>query len=98
MTVVALGRIAELYNGLAIGGLLLLLLLIARFYQRQAGVRSGYRVFLAPAAAFLVAGIRYSALEGQIAGDWIADLLRLAGGVCLIGWGAYLLTLMTGKR
>lgn len=98
MTVTTFGRVAELYSGLAVAALLLLLLLIARFYQRQSNVRSGYLVFLLPAAALLVAGIRYSNLEGQFAGDWLADLLRLAGGACLIGWGAYLLTLMTGNR
>ena len=98
MTAVALGRIAALYSGLAAAALLILLVLIARFYQRQSQVRSGYPIFLFPALALLLAGARYAALDGQISGDAAADLLRLAGGACLIGWGAYLVRIMTGSR
>lgn len=98
MTAVALGRIAALYSGVLAAVLLLVLLLIARFYQRQSAVRSGYLLFLIPAIAFLLAGLRYAWLDGRIAGDLPGDLLRFVGGVCLIGWGAYLLKLMTGRR
>jgi hypothetical protein len=98
MIAVLLGRIAALYSGLAAAALLVLLALIARFYQRQAHVRSGYPVFLLPALALLLAGTRYATLDGQISGDLAADLLRLGGGACLIGWGAYLLRLMTGSH
>ena len=98
MTVVALGRITALYSGALAAALLLVLLLVARFYQRQAQVRSGYLIFLIPATAFLLAGLRYAWLDGRIAGDLTGDLLRFVGGACLIGWGAYLLKLMTGRR
>lgn len=98
MTAAALARIAALYSGVIVAALLLGLLLIARFYQRQAQVPTGYLLFFIPAASFLVAGARYAWGESVIAGDLIGDFLRFAGGACLIGLGAYLLNLMTGRR
>ena len=98
MTALALARVGTLYSGLLAAGLLLILLLIARFYQRQTQVRSGYLMFLLPAIAFAAAGARYAWLGGAIAGDLLSDLLHLFGGVCLIGWGAYVLSLMTARQ
>ncbi|MBI3359675.1 MAG: hypothetical protein HY023_01020 [Chloroflexi bacterium] len=98
MTTAALARIAALYNGVIVAALLLGLLLIGRFYQRQARVSTGYLLFLVPAASFLVAGLRVVWNDGAAASDLIGDLLRFLGGACLIGLGAYLLNLMTGRR
>ena len=61
-------------------------------------MRSGYPVFLFPAAALLLAGARYAVFDGRLWGDPANDWLRLAGGACLFGWGAYLVRLMTGRR
>ncbi len=98
MNVVALSRVATLYSGVIAAGLVFLLMLISRFYQRQANVWSGYLIFLLPAAALLLAAIRYAWEPGQIAGDLGSDLLRFVGGASLFGWGAYLIRLMTGRR
>lgn len=87
--------------------LLMVMLLIARFYQRTSGEHSAYGLFLISAVLFVAAGLRYAWLGAQpasspaqtlVAGDPAADLLRFAGGSLLVFLCLFLYRLMTGRR
>lgn len=86
-----------LYGWFALAALLMFLLLIARFYQRVSNEPTYYRFFGLPVVLFGVATVRYASIN-QIAGDSIADLLRLGAGVVLAIHCLYLYRLMTRDR
>jgi hypothetical protein len=98
-------RLLALLPWFLISGLILLIALIARFYQikytdlyvdapRQ---RTYAPLFALPGLAFLIAGIRYAWL-GDFAGDLFADILILCGGLALAALALRLQHLMTGGR
>ncbi|MBN1640493.1 MAG: hypothetical protein JXA09_04590 [Anaerolineae bacterium] len=86
-------------------GLILLIALIARFYQikyaelytHAPGQRTYYLLFALPGLAFLGAAARYAWL-GDFAGDLVADILILCGGIALAVLALRLQQLMTGGR
>ena len=88
-----------------IGGLILLIALIARFYQQKytelyadAPVQRTYALLFAlPGLAYLIAAARYAWL-GDFAGDLLADILILCGGIALAALALRLQHLMTGGR
>ncbi len=92
-----------LYPWVLIGGLILLMALIARFYQTKyaelyadaPSQRTHYRLFAIPLLAFLVAAIRYAWLS-DFAGDLFADIVILCGGIALAILALRLQRLMTG--
>jgi hypothetical protein len=87
-----------LYTWGVICALLYFLFLIARFYEQKSGRRTFYPAFWASIGLFGVAAIRYLFLTPVVAGDFLADALRLAGGLTLGGFGLFLLKLMVGGR
>ena len=86
-------------------GLILLIALIARFYQQKYAElyvdappqRTHALLFAVPGLAFLIAAIRYAWL-GDFAGDPLADSLILCGGLALAALALRLQHLMTGGR
>jgi magnesium-transporting ATPase (P-type) len=86
-------------------GLILLIALIARFYQVKYAElhvdapvqRTHYMLFAVPVSAFLIAAARY-AWMGDFAGDLFADILTLCGGIALGTLALRLQHLMTGGR
>ena len=90
-------RALTLYIWALAAALLLALYGIARFYQRTAGERSFYQLFLLPLALFLAAGLR-SAWTGRFGEDIAADVLLFLGGISLFAVGYYLHRLMMGRR
>jgi hypothetical protein len=86
-----------LYSWFALAGLLLFLLLIARFYQRFSGEQTYFRLFSAPIILFGMATVRYASIN-QVAGDGLGDLLSLGAGVILVIQCVFLYHLMTRNR
>lgn len=102
-----LARMLTMLSAALAALLLMVMLLIARFYQRTSGEHSAYGLFLIPAVLFLAAGLRYAWLGRQtgsspvqtlVAGDPAADLLRFAGGILLVFLCLFVYRLMTGRR
>lgn len=71
-----------LYLWFPLAVVLVLLLLIARFYERFSGTRTYFRWFLIPLILFGVGAVRYASLEA-ITGDVWADLALGVGGMVL---------------
>jgi hypothetical protein len=77
--------------------LLLLLLLIARFYQNVSKERTYYWAFSLPIILFGLGSARYAFVD-RVGGDLIGDLLWLAGGGLLAYLCISLYNLMTAGR
>jgi len=76
----------------------LTLFLIARFYEEKAGQRSYYQLFIIPSLLFLVGGVRYALIAGDLVGDVAGDVALFLGGVFLSILSYFLFNLMTGGR
>jgi len=73
-----------IYTWFPLAVLLLLLLLIARFYEKFSGRRTYFRWYIVPVVLFGAAMARYAS-TGELAGDRLGDVLSaLAGGVLLV--------------
>ena len=73
-----------IYTWFPLAVLLLLLLLIARYYEKLSGKRTYFRWYVVPLVLFGVAMARYAS-AGLLAGDRLGDiLLALAGSVLLV--------------
>ncbi|PJF26786.1 MAG: hypothetical protein CUN53_06535 [Phototrophicales bacterium] len=83
MTALALGQLLSLYTWFALTALILIVMLIARFYQQFSGINTLYRWFTLPIAFFAAAVLRYNSVD-QIVGDSLGDLLAGVGGAVLI--------------
>lgn len=75
-------QIVTLYIWLGVSALLVLLALIARFYERLSGERTHYLYFALAIALLAGASMRQIARD-QLTGDALADLLAAAGGVMM---------------
>lgn len=71
-----------LYIWLGVSALLVLLALIARFYERLSGERTHYFYFALAIVLLAGASMRQIARD-QLTGDALADLLAAAGGVMM---------------
>lgn len=76
----------------------LCLFLIARFYEKKAGQRSYYHIFLLPILLFYLSAARYALSGCNFAGDMVGDGLLFLGGLTLSSLGFFLLNLMTGGK
>ncbi|MEQ8672324.1 MAG: hypothetical protein RLP44_15580 [Aggregatilineales bacterium] len=83
MDVVSINQFLTLYTWFILAALLLLMLLIARFYQQFSGERTYFWLYLVPIVCFGVAAVRYTSIE-RIAHDPYADFILAIGGVVLI--------------
>ncbi len=68
-----------LYTWLGVSALLVVLALIARFYERLSGERTHYLLFALAIALLAGASFRQT-VRDQLTGDALADLLAAAGG------------------
>lgn len=85
------------YIGLGTAGVLMFLLLIARFYQVKSGHPSYYALFAVALVCFLVGALRYAFLQQRgYVGDILADGALFLGGLLVIIAGNHVFRLMTG--
>jgi len=97
--------ILTLYSWIVVAGLILILVLIARFYQKKYAelydTASGQKTFSAlfgiPLVLFVISAGRY-VLVCDFVGDLIGDLALFVGGVTLAALAYRLQRLMTGGR
>ena len=87
---VSIHQVLTIYAWFALSGLLFLMALIARFYERLSGKRTYYQLFIVPVLAFAGATVRLTGRD-QVVGDAVADVLLLIGGVTLVllCWNIY---------
>jgi hypothetical protein len=105
-----LGRTLTLLSWAGVAVLLLLLYRIAYFYEVTSRQPTHYRLFIFPMALLLLGGLCYliagdlgeagsGNLKQVISTARLAgDSLQLAGGISLVGLGAFILRVMTGGR
>jgi hypothetical protein len=72
-----------LFQWFPLTAILLLLLLIARFYQRFSQKRMFYRLFVFVILAFGVATVRYAGVD-SLSGDRVGDVFYAIGGITLV--------------
>jgi hypothetical protein len=83
MTALALGQLISLYTWFILTALILIVMLIARFYQQFSGINTRYRWFMLPIILFAASVLRYNSVD-QIVGDAAGDLLAGVGGAALM--------------
>ena len=96
--------ILTLYSWALGAGLVLFVLLIARFYEKKyvelyrdaPERRTYYRLFWIPLILFLLAAGRYAFLRDDWAGDLISDLALCVAGVVLAVLAYHVHNMMTG--
>lgn len=84
--------------GLGTAGVLMFLLLIARFYQVKSGQPTHYALFAIALIFFLVGALRYAFLQHGYVGDMVADGVLFLAGLLVILAGNHVFRLMTGGR
>ncbi len=94
MTADAFSQLLILYDWFLRVALIVFLLLIARFYQRFAGEKTHYRLFLVPVVLFGVQAVR----QTNSAHDAVGNLLAAVAGVFLLGLCVLLYRRMTTGR
>ena len=83
MTALALGQLISLYTWFILTALILIVMLIARFYQQFSGINTRYRWFMLPIILFAASVLRYNSVD-RIVGDAAGDLLAGVGGAALM--------------
>ena len=94
---ITLNQALTIYNWFLSAILIVILLMIARIYERKTNVSTFYRVFMLPLTLFGVASIRTAYLD-QTRPDEFATGLGVVGGVILAGLCIRLYQLMTSRR
>ncbi len=84
--------------GLGTAGVLMFLLLIARFFQVKSGQPTRYSLFAVALICFFVGALRYAFLQKSYVGDVLADSALFMGGLLVILAGNHVFRLMTGGR
>ncbi len=97
MTAISFNQALTIYIWFVLTILLLLLLLIARFYQNVSHEQTYYFLFGVPIILFGIASARDAFID-QVSGDLLGDAMWFAGGVILIGLCIHLYNLMTTGR
>ena len=97
MAAVSVSQFVMLYSWFVLAGVLLFLLLIARFYQRFSNENTYFRLFILPIVLFGMSTVRYASIN-QIAGDSFGDVLTILAGVSLVVQCIFLYHLMTRNR
>lgn len=90
-------QIVLLYTWFPLAAVIVILLLIGRFYQQFSGERTFYLAFLLPLGLFGLALVRYASVD-LITGDPLADVLGAVAGLSLLGLSLYLYYIMTKGR
>jgi hypothetical protein len=86
------------YTWFPLATIILLMLLIARFYENFSGVRTHYFLYLIPLVLFGVSTVRYASIN-QFSGDMLGDVLSAVAGVVLVILSVYLFRqMMSGRK
>lgn len=93
MNLQSINQFLTLYIWFSLAILLLILLLIARFYEKFSRKRTQFRLFILPLVLFGMAAVRYAA-GNPASGDSLGDVLSALAGVILILQCAWLYRLM----
>ncbi len=89
---------------IGIVALQIILLTIARFFERTSQQQTWYQLYMIPILFTAVAAVRYVSrifthnAQPDFAGDPVADVLLLFAGLLLIGLGNLLYEKMMGER
>lgn len=83
MNTVALHQFLVLYTWFPLAVLLLLMLMIGRFYQKFSGEQTYFWLYLVVLFLFGAAAVRYAG-AGVVAGDIVTDVLMLIAGSLLL--------------
>ncbi len=94
MTAEAFNQLIVLYGWFLLVGLLVFLMLIARFYQRFSGEKTYFYLFVVPILLFGVRAVRQTN-DGH---DLTGNLLAALGGLTLIALSLFLYYRMTAGR
>lgn len=97
MTPLALSQLLSLYNWFALTAILLITMMIARFYQRIFGDKTHFHLFFMPIVLFALAVVRYNSIN-QLMGDALGDVTSALGAALLIGLILRLYRQMTSGR
>jgi hypothetical protein len=93
-----IGLILNVYSWLAIAAVLMMMFLIARFYEQKSRQRSHYRLFAVPAALFIVAAVCPVLFGSSPVARLLAYGLLWIGGGTLIYLSRWFFKVMTGGR
>lgn len=97
MITITPNQLLLLYTWFPLAGVIALMLLIARFYQKFSGDRTYYNLYLVPLALFGLGMVRYASVD-LIAGDTPGDLLLGTAGIMLLSLSVLLYRRMTAGR
>lgn len=98
MTSLSINQFLYLYSWFPLAALIVMVLLIARFYQNFSGERTYFSFYVIPLVLFGASAVRYASLN-QVAGDMFADVLSGAAGIVLLYLSLLLFRLMmTGRK
>lgn len=97
MTSVSLNQFLMLFMWFPLASLLLLLLLIARFFEKFSGQRTYFRLYTLVIVLFGAAMVRYASVD-RISGDLPGDVLMGTAGVLLALLSLHLLRLMVWRQ
>lgn len=97
MAAISVSQFLTLYTFFPLALVLMILLLIARYYQRFAAERTLFQWFALPLVLFGAATMRYASINA-IASDGLGDALLGVGGLVLIPLSVFLYRRMTHYR
>jgi hypothetical protein len=90
----AFSQLVILYGWFLLVGLIVFLMLIARFYQRFSGEKTYFILYLVPMVLFGVQAVRQTNFPHDVLGNLMASV----AGVMLLGLSLFLYWRMTSKR
>jgi type II secretory pathway component PulF len=93
----AVNRFLAVYSWFLLAFLLLILLFIARFYQKITGENTRYLLFVVPMVLFAAASMYYAS-KSRVMGLATGDILLFAGGISLASLCLTLYRTMTAGR
>ena len=94
MSADAFGQLIILYGWFLLVGLIVFLMLIARFYQRFSGEKTHFRLYLIPILLFGAQAVR----QTNFVHDALGNVLAALAGVILLGLSLLLYRRMSAGR
>ena len=94
MSADAFSQLVILYGWFLLVGLIVFLMLIARFYQRFSGEKTYFILYMIPMVLFGVQAVR----QTNFPDDRVGNIVAAVAGVMLLGLSLFLYWRMTAKR
>ncbi|MBI1256892.1 MAG: hypothetical protein GC204_05435 [Chloroflexi bacterium] len=94
MSADAFSQFVILYGWFLLVGLIVFIMLIARFYQRFSGEKTYFLLYLVPMVLFGVQAVR----QTNFPNDMLGNIFAAVGGVLLLSLSLFLYWRMTAKR